>query len=273
VNGSGQRFGVRQALWIAAVALTGVTALLILARPAFEAGAANDALVWYDYRVVNVFPHDPQAFTQGLLYRDGYLYESTGLYGRSDLRRVRLETGEVLARRPIDPRYFAEGLADFGNRLIQLTWQENTGFIYELETFALIGTFSYPGEGWGLTSDGERLIMSDGTAELRFLDPDTLAETSRVTVMQAGVPVDNLNELELIDGSVYANIWQSDEIVIIDPATGRVTGRIDMQGLLPPEVRARVDVLNGIAWDEQGDRLFVTGKLWPSLFEIRLQPR
>jgi glutaminyl-peptide cyclotransferase len=273
VSVSGRRFGLRQTLWIAALALSGVAALLILARPVFEAGAADDAPVWYDYRIVNVYPHDPQAFTQGLLYRDGYLYESTGLYGRSDLRRVRLETGEVLARRPIDPRYFAEGLADFGDRLIQLTWQENTGFVYELETLALIGTFSYPGEGWGLTSDGEQLIMSDGTAELRFLDPETFAETGRVTVIQDGVPVDNLNELELIDGTVYANIWQSDEIVIVDPATGRVTGRIDMRGLLPPEERARVDVLNGIAYDAEGDRLFVTGKLWPRLFEIRLQPR
>lgn len=238
-----------------------------------HASAGNQQPQWYDYEVVNVFPHDPRAFTQGLLFRDGYFFESTGLYGESDLRRVRPDTGEVLQLRSLSPRFFAEGLTDFGNRLIQLTWQENTGLVYDIDTFALLGTFSYPGEGWGLTNDGTHLIMSDGTPELRFLDPETFEEQRRVTVTEAGEPVANINELAMIDGQIYANIWLIDEIVIIDPVTGRVTGRVDMRGLLPPPERERVDVLNGIAHDAEQDRLFVTGKLWPRLFEIRLVPR
>ncbi len=237
------------------------------------AGASDHAPTWFDYEVVNEFPHDPRAFTQGLLFRDGYFYESTGLYGQSDLRLVRPETGEVVRLRRLQPRYFGEGLTDFGDRLIQLTWQENTGFIYDIDSFELIGTFSYPGEGWGLANDGSRLIMSDGTPELRFLDPETFEELHRVTVTDSGAPVENINELVMIEGEVYANIWQSDEIVIIDPQTGRVTGRVDMRGLLSEQERARVDVLNGIAWDARTNRLFVTGKLWPRLFEIRLVPR
>jgi glutaminyl-peptide cyclotransferase len=238
-----------------------------------HAAAGDQEPQWYDYEVVNAFPHDPRAFTQGLLFRDGYFFESTGLYGESDLRRVRPETGEVLQLRSLPAHFFGEGLTDFGNRLIQVTWRENTGLVYDIDTFSLLGTFTYLGEGWGLTNDGTHLIMSDGTPELRFLDPYTFEEQHRVTVTQAGEPVENINELAMIDGRIYANIWLMDEIVIIDPLTGHVTGRADMRGLLPPRERERVDVLNGIAHDAEQDRLFVTGKLWPQLFEIRLVPR
>jgi glutamine cyclotransferase len=235
---------------------------------------AQDAVAWYDYEVVNVYPHDRNAFTQGLIFRDGFLFESTGLNGRSSLRKVRLETGEVMQQRAIDPAHFAEGLTDFGNRLVQLTWQSNLGFVYDLPTFAVLRTFDYPGEGWGLTRDDARLIMSDGTATLRFLNPDTLRETGRVTVTDGPQPVEFLNELEMVRGELFANVWQTDRIVIVSPGTGRVTGRIDLTGLLPPADRVPpVDVLNGIAWDAERDRLFVTGKLWPRLFEIRLRRR
>lgn len=271
--GPGHRTLNPRALWLAAAFVAAALIALAAARLGPSAGAADSAAVWYDYRVVNVYPHDPGAFTQGLLFRDGQLYESTGLYGQSSLRRVRLDSGEVIRQRLLDPGYFGEGLTDWGNRLVQLTWRSNTGFIYDIDSFALLGTFSYPGEGWGLTNDGRHLIMSDGTAELRFLDPETFEERRRVTVTDDGQPVENLNELALINGEVFANVWQRDEIVIIDPDSGKVTGWIDMRGLLPPAERARVDVLNGIAYDADGDRLFVTGKFWPSLFEIRLEAR
>lgn len=227
----------------------------------------------YDYEVVNRYPHDRRAFTQGLLYRDGFLYESTGLNGRSSLRKVVLETGAVIQNHRLDRTYFGEGLADWNDRLIQLSWQAGTGFVYDLDTFQEQHRFQYPGEGWGLTADDSRLIMSDGTPQLRFLDPDTLAETGRVTVTYQGQPLRGLNELEFIDGRVYANVFPTQTVVMIEPDSGLVTGRVDLAGLLPDSERGRVDVLNGIAWDAQGGRLFVTGKLWPTLFEIRLTPR
>jgi glutaminyl-peptide cyclotransferase len=227
----------------------------------------------YGYRVIAEFPHDPDAFTQGLLYHDGFLYESTGVYGASSLRRVDLETGRVLQQVDLPADYFGEGLALWGERLIQLTWQENTGFLYDRETFQLLDQFSYPGEGWGLTHDGQRLIMSDGTAELRFWDPDTLEEIGRVTVRDHQGPVNMLNELEYVRGEVYANVWMSDRIARIDPASGRVIAWIDLAGLLSAADRqGRVDVLNGIAYDAAGDRLLVTGKWWPKLFHIELVP-
>lgn len=222
------------------------------------------------YEVVNTYPHDPGAFTQGLLFRDGFLYESTGLNGRSGVRKVVLETGTVIRQRSLEQRYFGEGLVDWGNTLVQLTWRSGTGFVYDIDTLEPRRSFGYPGEGWGLTQDGRRLIMSDGTPQLRFLDPDSLQETARLTVTYEGRPLLGLNELEMVDGALFANIWPSPWIVRIDPASGEVTGRLDTSGLLPADQRGRVDVANGIAWDARGRRLFLTGKLWPALFEIRL---
>jgi glutaminyl-peptide cyclotransferase len=263
------------ALGLAASALPRLQALPSQARAKAAAPApAPAAPLWYDYTVVNVYPHAPDAFTQGLIFRDGFLYESTGQYGESSLRRVELETGRVVQRLEVDARYFAEGLVDWGERLIQITWQSQVGFVYNRRTFVREKTFRYTGEGWGLTHDQRRIIMSDGTEQLRFLDPTTLAETGRVTVTDRGYPVSQLNELEMVKGQIMANIWNTDTIVLIAPDTGRVAGRIDMRGLLAAADRARgVDVLNGIAYDARGDRLFVTGKLWPKLFEIRLRPR
>ena len=225
----------------------------------------------YGYEVVNVYPHDREAFTQGLLFRDGVLYESTGLNGRSSLRKVQLETGKVLQQVPVESRYFAEGLTDWGSRFIQLTWNTNVGFVYDLASFKRLQTFSYAGEGWGLARDDRQLIMSDGTATLRFLDPQTFAVTRRVQVADGGVPVRDLNELEFIDGQVYANVWLTDRIAIIAPDTGRVAGWINLAGLMARSAVSGDAVLNGIAWDAQRKRLFVTGKLWPSLFEIRVR--
>jgi glutaminyl-peptide cyclotransferase len=239
-----------------------------------RAPAAERAAPVYGYRVVHVYPHDPQAFTQGLIFRDGVLFESTGLNGQSSLRKVKLETGEVLQQRDVDRQYFAEGLTDWGDRLIQLTWQTGIGFLYERASFKPIGTFQYKGEGWGLTHDRSRLIMSDGSATLRFLDPATLRETGRLEVRDGDRPVTSLNELELVRDEVYANVWQTERIVRIAVATGRVTGWIDLAGLKATLPRTGpVDVMNGIAYDAVADRLFVTGKWWPRLFEIALVPR
>ena len=256
--------------------LAGLLAMAIgLSDPRLPAARAQGGVASFSYRVLATYPHDARAYTQGLLYRDGVLYESTGLNGRSSLRKVRLETGEVLQERAVDAQHFAEGLVDWGNRLIQLTWRSNVGFVYDLKTFAPVTSFSYSGEGWGLTSDGTRLIMSDGAGagQLRFLDPATFKELGRVTVRDAGQPVANLNELEFVKGEVLANVYQTDRVARIDPKTGQVTAWIDLSGLLAPPERSGTDVLNGIAYDAKGDRLFVTGKLWPRLFEIRLERR
>ena len=227
-------------------------------------------------RVVATFPHDRDAFTEGLFFQDGSLFESTGYEGRSWMRRSRLETGEVLQERRLDPRYFGEGIVAWRDRLLQLTWQGHIGFVYDLKSFAAKGAFSYPGEGWALTHDGRRIIMSDGTPELRFLDPETLKETGRLRVTDAGRPVANLNELEWIKGEVWANIWQTDRIARIDPRTGRVTAWIDLADLLgQPHGRGapgEPDVLNGIAYDAAGDRILVTGKNWPRIYQIKLDP-
>ncbi|MBN1829309.1 MAG: glutaminyl-peptide cyclotransferase [Deltaproteobacteria bacterium] len=225
----------------------------------------------YAYRIVNVYPHDPEAFTQGLIYCDGFLFESTGLRGRSTVRKIRLETGEAIRQRALEPQHFAEGLADWDGLLIQLTWKSNLGFIYDRNSLKMKNTFRYSGEGWGLTHDGRRLIMSDGSSILRFLDPRTLREIGRLPIKDGDIPIANLNELEFVKGEIYANVWLTDRIARISPDSGRVAGWIDLQGLLPASDRsADVDVLNGIAYDAQGDRLFVTGKLWPKLFEIKL---
>jgi len=226
----------------------------------------------YTYCILAAYPHDPTAFTQGLVYADGVLYESTGLYGQSSLRRVALESGAVQQAVAVGPDFFAEGLALLDDRLYQLTWQSHVGFIYERESLARLGEFSYPTEGWGLTTDGTRLIMSDGTATLYFLDPHTLAKTRQIEVRANGAPVTRLNELEWVEGEVWANIWQTDILARIDPHSGEVVGWVDLSGLLSAEERARTDVLNGIAYDAGGGRLFVTGKLWPYLFQIELLP-
>ena len=221
------------------------------------------------HRVLREFPHDPQAFTQGLFFHDGALYESTGLRGESTLRRVALETGEVLQQRPLLPALFGEGAALADGRIVQLTWQAGLGFVYDPESFRLLREFRYAGEGWGLTYDGERLIMSDGTDTLRFLDPESFRETGRLPVRADGAPVERLNELEWIEGEIWANLWTEDRIARIHPDTGEVTAFVDLEGLLDPAARLPdSDVLNGIAWDAEGRRLFVTGKKWPTLFEI-----
>jgi glutamine cyclotransferase len=226
------------------------------------------------YQVVHAYPHDAQAFTQGLVYVDGHLYESTGLSGQSSLRMDDLETGRILQLHDVPAKYFAEGLTEWGNTLVQLTWQDHVVFVYDRTSFHLLRTLPYPGEGWGLTHDDKSLIVSaDGSATLHFLDPVTLHELRQVTVKDRGKPVTQLNELEFIHGEIYANIWHTDRIARIAPATGRVLGWIDLSGLLPSSAKSSPEaVLNGIAYDAAHDRLFVTGKLWPKIFEIRVIP-
>jgi glutaminyl-peptide cyclotransferase len=223
------------------------------------------------YRIVHIYPHDPNAFTQGLVYPDGHLYESTGRNGHSSLRMVDLSTGWVLKEYDLRQQYFGEGLTDWGSNLIQLTWTAGVAFVYDRSSFTLRRTLHYKGEGWGLTHDSTSLIMSDGSPVLQFLDPDTFREIRHLTVRDDHGPVKNLNELEYIHGEIYANVWHSDEIARISPHTGRVLAWIDLSGLLQPgEVSDPEAVLNGIAYDSQNDRLFVTGKLWPKLFEIKV---
>jgi glutamine cyclotransferase len=250
----------------------------------------------YGYKVLNTYPHDPQAFTEGLIFHNGTLYESTGLYGQSSLRQVDLETGRVLQERRLSPQYFAEGLTTWNGQFLQLTWKSHLGLVWNLDNFTVVGTFAYPSEGWGITHDGQSLIMSDGTSILYFLDPQTFQEVRQIEVQDRGDPVALLNELEYINGEIYANVWKTDRIARISPETGQVVGWIDLSGLRdvePPDVELRdvepelldgepelldVDekarseeaVLNGIAYDSAGHRLFVTGKLWPRLFEIQL---
>lgn len=227
----------------------------------------------YGYFVVRAYPHDPTAFTQGLEYRDGFLYEGTGLKGRSSIRKVAIDTGKVLQEHPISPEYFGEGITLMGGTLFELTWQSHVGFVYDTATFGERRTFTYGGEGWGLTHDTSNVIMSDGTASLRFLDPKTLTEQRRITVTDGGMAIANLNELEWIRGEIWANIWQTDYIARISPHDGHVVGWIDLKGLLGgPYASASVDVLNGIAYDAEHDRTFVTGKLWPKVFEIKVKP-
>jgi glutamine cyclotransferase len=257
---------------LAYVSMNGRTDAPRPAAAGFAAQAPPAPAPVHGFEIVREYPHDPEAFTQGLIFRDRFLYESTGQNGQSTIRKVELDTGRVVQQRRLEDRYFGEGLTDWKDRLVQLTWQTNVGFVYDLATFEPRSTFAYPGEGWGLTHDGTQLIMSDGTASLRFLDPDTLQERARVRVLDGGRPVDLLNELEYIDGQVYANVWGSDRVALIDPRSGRVTAWIDLTGLLRGAARTGAeDVLNGIAYDAARGRLFVTGKLWPRLFEIRVR--
>lgn len=235
---------------------------------------AAPAVPVYGYQIVHVYPHDRAAFTEGLEYHDGFLYESTGLNGNSSLRKVRLETGEVVRRIPLDDRYFGEGITILGNQILQLTYQTQVGFVYSLADFHLLRQFAYPGEGWSLTHNAASVFMDDGTDEIRVWDPKTLQERRRIKVHDGARPVRNVNELEYVEGELYANIWQTDRIARISPATGAVTGWIDLSGILSPMYRnGTEDVLNGIAYDSLHKRLFVTGKLWPNLFEIKIVPK
>ena len=226
-----------------------------------------------EFRVLARYPHDPSAFTQGLAAVDGRLYEGTGQYGASSLRRVDIETGRVEQMVNLDRAYFGEGITVFDGRIYQLTWQRQRGIVYDLESFAVLGTFRYAGEGWGLTHDGEHLIMSDGSATLKFIDPQSFEVVRRVVVRDGERTIARLNELEYIDGEVWANIWYDDRIVRIAPADGRVVGWLDLATLYPAGARGREEVLNGIAYDASRDRLFVTGKNWPALFEIEVRGR
>jgi glutaminyl-peptide cyclotransferase len=237
------------------------------AQPAVSARADT-------YQIVHTYPHDPKAFTQGLIFVDGHLYESTGREGQSSIRMVELTTGRVLQKYDLPAEYFGEGLTDWGSDLLQLTWKAHKGFIYDRFSFSARGTFAYEGEGWGLTHDATQLILSDGTAYLKFLDPKTFRVKRRMKVVdETGAPVENLNELEFVKGEIWANIWHSNDIVRVSPRTGKVVGRIDLSGIIDPQELGDAEaVLNGIAYDSVGDRLFVTGKLWPKLFEIKVVP-
>jgi glutamine cyclotransferase len=236
-------------------------------------GCNSDSTPVYTYNIVNTYPHDRDAFTEGLVFEGGILYEGTGLNGQSSLRKVDLETGDVLQIRELSSEYFGEGITIYGDKLIQLTWQSHVGFVYDKDSFDLLQEFHYPTQGWGITYDGEHLIMSDGTSTLHFLDPQTFEEVDQIHVFEGNGAVDELNELEYVQGEIYANVWQTDRIARISPETGQVVGWIDLGGLLSAEdLSQTVDVLNGIAYDAASDRLFVTGKLWPKLFEIQLTP-
>jgi glutamine cyclotransferase len=233
---------------------------------------ATPTAIRMSYDVLGSYPHDSNAFLQGLLWHDGGFYESTGLYGRSSLRRVAFPSGDVLQEVALSPEYFGEGLTLVGDRLLQLTWKSKRGLIYDRATLAPSGHFRYETEGWGLTYDGTSLIMSDGSDVLTFLDPERYQPVRRLPVTLDGRPLSALNELEWIECEIWANVWQTDSIVRIDPATGQVTGYLDLAGLLPSDLRTgQEDVLNGIAYDPEGRRIFVGGKLWPRLFEIRVR--
>ena len=238
------------------------------------AAAAPPEVTNYTYDVVNTFPHDRQAFTEGLVFNEGRLLESTGLYGESKLREVELATGKTLREVKVPDRLFGEGLALLNGKLYQLTWKNQTALVYDLKTWQKEKELKYTGEGWGLTTDGQSLIMSDGSSTLRFLDPATFDVKRTVQVLFKGRAMTNLNELEWVKGEVFANVWRTPYIARIDPASGRVTGLIDLSHLLAPQdTNETTDVLNGIAYDAATDRLFVTGKRWPKLFEIRLKKR
>jgi glutamine cyclotransferase len=236
------------------------------------AQAAEPPVVNYSYRIVNTYPHDRNAFTQGLFYLNGNLYESTGQVGQSTIRKVHFEDGRVLQSVPIPPGLFGEGIVNFGNEVISITWQGGNGYRWDLPTLRRTGEWHYEGEGWGLTQNGTDIIMSDGTSAIRFLDPATLAERRRITVTIQGTELTELNELEYVNGEIFANIWQTPRIARIDPNTGRVTGVIDLSGIASQNTTSPDAVLNGIAYDAQHRRLFVTGKLWPRLYEIELVP-
>ncbi|TRZ54121.1 glutaminyl-peptide cyclotransferase [bacterium] len=248
--------------------------ILSLAKSDGGEGLKTDRTPVYHYRVIRSYPHDRQAFTQGLVYEGGFFYEGTGLHGRSSLRKTDPASGRILKEVRLEPSHFGEGITIFGDRIVQLTWRSHVGFVYDKNSFHIVKTFTYPQEGWGITHDGKHIIMSDGTAVLHFLDPKDFREVANLGVHDQSGPVTGLNELEYVQGVIYANVWPTDRIAVIDPRKGRIKAWIDLKGLLGKTDLQGVDVLNGIAYDARGDRLFVTGKLWPKVFEIRseLQP-
>lgn len=262
---------MRHLAFLACVAVLGAASACSPATGPAPVVAAKPVLPVYSYEVAAAYPHDPKAFTQGLLIEDGQLYESTGQEGASWVRKVDLATGNVLAQHSLDPKYFGEGMVVWDDRIITITWRNQKGFILDRETLAPKGEWTYPGEGWGLTRDDTRIFMSDGTSQIRIIDPATLQETGRIDVKQNGRPVDQLNEIEFIKGEIWANVFQTDRVVRIDPATGDIKGVVYLGGLLKPEERRNTDVLNGIAYDKAQDKIYVTGKYWPKLFEIRLK--
>jgi glutaminyl-peptide cyclotransferase len=265
--------GSRNLVIVLAVLALGLT-FIVTTSSSLERSFVHQSAPTHGYEVARIYPHDRNAFTQGLTYVDGFLYESTGVNGRSTLRKVELETGRVLEQTALSREHFGEGLTSWESDLVQLTWTSKLGFVYDRMNFQVKRTFNYSGEGWGLTHDGKRLIMSDGTATLRFLNATTFRETDHLAVREGARPVTQLNELETVRGELFANVWKTDRIARIALKTGQVVGWIDLRGLLSEADRAtRVDVLNGIAYDARNDRLFVTGKLWPKLFEIKLVPR
>ncbi|OGD53420.1 glutamine cyclotransferase [Candidatus Bathyarchaeota archaeon RBG_13_38_9] len=224
----------------------------------------------YKCEIINKYPHDRNAFTQGLVFENNQLYEGTGLYGHSSLRKIQLETGTILKVRNLSDQYFGEGITVYQNKIIQLTWKNNVGFVYDKDDFHKIHEFHYPSEGWGITFDGEHLIMSDGTSTLHFIDPETFEEDHQIQIFSKEGPVKNLNELEYVKGEIYANVWQTNLIALISPTTGQVTGWIDVTELSNIENNNPTSMPNGIAYDPENDRLFVTGKLWSKIFEIEL---
>lgn len=248
--------------------------ILLLGTVAHKTPPGTAGVKEYGFRVVHVYPHDATAFTQGLEFRGGYLYEGTGLYGRSSVRKEKLETGQILQQVQLGPEYFGEGITVLNERLLELTWQAQIGFVYDQASFRVVRSFGYSGEGWGLASDGSSIYMSDGSAHIRCLDPVSYRETRRIKVHDGNVAVMQLNELECVRGEIYANVWHSWRIARISPGDGSVLGWIDCRGIIAPEeLHDPEAVLNGIAYDSMGDRLFVTGKLWPKLFEIKLTPK
>jgi glutamine cyclotransferase len=259
-------------LGIVAIRAIGFTASAQVPQPPdFERLLRSSNLPLYGYTIVNTYPHDRDAFTEGLFYQDGFLYESTGLEGRSSIRKVKLETGEVVQRKDIEDKYFGEGIVTWGSELFELTYTTGIGFVYDRQTFTRKRSFTYQGEGWAFTKDAQGLVMSDGSDMLRFLDPATLKERKpRLRVTAGGLPVKNVNELEFVKGEILSNVWMTDYIARINPDNGRVAGWVDLSTLLSGRDRVGADVLNGIAYDEARDRLFVTGKLWPKLFEIKI---
>jgi glutamine cyclotransferase len=259
---------------IVAISVAGLQCNANSSAPVNTAATNNTPVAKHGYQVVNAYPHDTGAFTQGLIFVDGKLYEGTGQEGRSSLREVELQSGRVLKKVDVPVPFFAEGITLLNDKIYQLTWQHQIGFIYNAQTLEKTGQFNYTGEGWGITNDGHSLIISDGSNRLRFLDPDSFRVTKTIAVTDGRTPVNELNELEYVNGEIYANIWHDQRIVTIDPQNGRVTGWIDLSGLLQPgAVQDEEAVLNGIAYDQANKRLFVTGKLWPQLFEIKLKPQ